>query len=195
MTYLLDTMIVSYFLQAEREAELAAAARRCSMAVVGEVRKELENDKKRGGKSFRRWFDTSGIQLIEIEIGTAAHATLAALVNPTSSEKNLGERASIALAASDASLTFVTNDKNGVSVALREIWTPGERILGLAVFLRRLFDQHALEDPLVLDDVMAVAITSPQQQPTWWASWRAGAVFVQQAATTARGGDVVDARG
>jgi hypothetical protein len=47
----------------------------------------------------------------------------------------------------------------------------------------------ALEDPKTLDDVMAVALTSPQQQPTWWAPWRAGfasagaAVVAQPAAT------------
>jgi hypothetical protein len=174
VTYLLDTMIVSYFLQAQREADLAMAARRCPMSLVDEVRKELENDTKRGGRSFKKWLDASGIEPRAIEVGTVAHSTLAALVSPTSTGKNLGERASIAIAASDASLTFVTNDKNGLCVALREIWMPGERILGLAVFLRRLFEQHALEDPMVLDDVMTIATHSPKQQPTWWASWRAG---------------------
>lgn len=174
MTYLLDTMIISYFLQAQREADLAKAAKRSPMALVDEVRKELENDKKRGGRPFKKWLDDSGIEPRAIEVGSPAHATLVALVTPASTVKNLGERASIALAASDASLTFVTNDKNGLCVALREIWMPGERILGVAVFLRRLFEQGALEDPLILDDVMTIAINSPQQQPTWWASWRAG---------------------
>ena len=173
MTYLLDTMIVSYFLQAQRETELATAAKRCSIALVEEVRRELENDKTRGGRFFKKWFDASGIKPLAIELGTPAHATLAALVSPISTGKNLGERASIAVAASEATLTFVTNDKNGLCVALREIWMPGERVLGLAVFLRRLFEEHALEDPNALDDVMAVALTSPQQQPTWWASFRA----------------------
>lgn len=184
MTYLLDTMIVSYFLQSQHEVELAMAAKCSPMALVNEVRHELENDKKRGGRSFKKWLDTSGIKSCAIEVGTPAHNTLVALVSPASTSKNLGERASIAIAASDASLTFVTNDKNGLCVALRELWMPGERILGIAVFLRRLFEQRALEDPLVLDDVMAIAVTSPQQQPTWWASWRAGlATFDAPAAT------------
>ncbi|MEO5725560.1 MAG: hypothetical protein ABI134_32495 [Byssovorax sp.] len=106
-----------------------------------------------------------------IEVGSDASATLAQLLNPTSPKKNGGERASIALTACDASLTFVTNDKNGMWIALRELWRPGERILGVAVFLRRLFEQAALQDPLVLDDVLSLARS---QQPTWWASWRAG---------------------
>ncbi len=173
MTYLLDAMIVSYFLQAGRENDLAMAARCCSMALVDEVRGELLRDKKRGGKPFKKWFDASGIATLAIELGTSAHATLAALVSPAVTAKDLGERASIALAASEASLTFVTNDKNGASLALREIWVPGERVLGLAVFLRRLFEQRGLEDPKALDEVMAIALTSPKQQPTWWAPWRA----------------------
>lgn len=173
MTYLLDTNVVLYFLQAQRETKLANAAKRCSMALVDEARKEIEKGKDHGGKSFRRWFDASGIQSIAIELGTPAHATLAALVGPAPAVKHLGERASIALAAWEPSLTFVTNDKNGLLLALREIWMPGERVLGFAVFLRRLFEQSALEDPQVLYDVMAVSNTPPQNTPTWWASWRA----------------------
>ena len=68
--------------------------------------------------------------------------------------------------------TFVANDKNGLWIALRELWMPGERLLGLAVFLRRLFEQSTLEDPLILDEVMSVA-GGPAQRPTWWAPWRA----------------------
>lgn len=52
MTYLLDTMLVSFFLRAGREVELAAAASRCPMAMVDELRQELEKDRRRGG-AFR----------------------------------------------------------------------------------------------------------------------------------------------
>ncbi len=171
MTYLLDTNIVSYFLQAERKEDLAKAAGICAMAIVAEVRKELRKDPKRRGV-FERWFDASGIEVRAIEIGSPAHATLAALVGPVPTPKDLGERASIALAATDPTLTFVVNDKNGLWLALREIWSPGERVLGIAVFLRRLVDLHALDDLSAVDDVMAIA-TNAQQQPSWWVSWRA----------------------
>src|SRR5262245_21217005 len=139
MTYLLDTMIVSYFLQAGREAALAAAAGRSAMAVVDEVRQELEGERDRGGKAFRSWVSTSSIEVRAIEVGSAASGTLARLLSPMLPAKGRGERASIALAGSDATLTFVTHDKNGMWLALRELWMPGERVLGLAVFLRRLF--------------------------------------------------------
>ncbi|MBN1208406.1 MAG: hypothetical protein JXB05_26335 [Myxococcaceae bacterium] len=173
MTYLLDAMIVSYFRQAGHEDALAAAAKRCSMALVDEVRRELEADRSRGGRPFMRWLDTSNIGVRSIAVGSPASATLAQLLNPALPDKGRGERASIALAAHDVSLTFVTNDKNGMWIALRELWMPGERILGLAVFLRRLFEQAALMDPGVVDDVISIAIEAAQR-PTWWASWRAG---------------------
>ncbi len=172
MIYLLDTMIVSYFLQAAREGELAAAAKRCPMALVDEVRRELESDRDRGGGPLKKWLAASGIEVRSIAVGSAASTMLDQLLPPASPNKGRGERASIALAASDASLTFVTHDKNGVWLALREIWVPGERILGLAVFLRRLFEAGALTDPIVLDEVVSIALDAAQR-PTWWASWRA----------------------
>jgi hypothetical protein len=171
VTYLLDTNIVSYFLQAEREADLASASAMSAMALVEAVRGELEKDPKRGGRAFKKWLDGSRIEVRSIEVGAPAHATLAALVGPTSTAKDLGERASIALAASDPTLTFVANDKNGLVLALRELWSPGERVLGLAVFLRRLVEEGALVNPEAIDDVMAVA--NARQQPSWWVSWRA----------------------
>ena len=102
MSYLLDAMIVSYFRQAGREAEFAAAAKCCSMAMVEEVRRELEADPKRGGRSFKAWFGTSNIDVRSIAVGSPASVTLAQLLNPVTPDKGRGERASIALAAHDA---------------------------------------------------------------------------------------------
>jgi len=173
VTYLLDTMVVSYFLQSNREGELSNAARRLPMAVVDEVRKELEGDRDRGGPAFKRWLGGSGIQVRAIEVGTPASATLVHLLNPTNPDKGRGERASIALAASDDTLTFVTHDKGGMWLALRELWAPGERMLGLAAFLRRLFDLRGIQDPAALDEIISIAML-PAQRPTWWAQWRGG---------------------
>ncbi len=55
MTYLLDTNVVSYFLQASREKELSVAAKVKRLAIVGEVRDELVADTKRGGPAFSKW--------------------------------------------------------------------------------------------------------------------------------------------
>jgi len=41
VTYLLDTNVVSYFLQASREKDLSDAAKFIPLAIVGEVRDEL----------------------------------------------------------------------------------------------------------------------------------------------------------
>jgi hypothetical protein len=172
VTYLLDTNIVAYFLEAGREGDLAAAAKRCPMTIVGEVRTELEKNKDRGGRFFTQWLATSSINVHTINVGSPASSTLAQLRKLASSRKDLGERASIALIASDPSLTLVSNDKGAMWLSLRELWKPGERILGLAPSLRRLFEQRALEDPAVLDEVMAIRSTAAQR-PTWWASWRA----------------------
>jgi hypothetical protein len=80
-----------------------------------------------------------------------------------------GERASIALAASDADLVFAGMDKGAMWIALRELWTPGERMIALPVFLRRLVDAGAFSGDAA-DDVMR---HSNQIFPTWWADWRA----------------------
>lgn len=141
------------------------------MALVEEVRQELERKREHGGKAaFRKWLDTSNIHVLSMDVGSSASNTFAQLLNPASS-KDRGEQASIALAAFDDTLTFVTHDHIAQQLALRELWRPGERVLSLPVFLRRLMEQKALEDSVVLDDIVSHAMKPP---PTWWASWRAG---------------------
>jgi hypothetical protein len=44
----------------------------------------------------------------------------------------------VALSLVEPDFSFVTHDKNGAWRALREMWAPGERLLGVAPFLRRL---------------------------------------------------------
>jgi hypothetical protein len=175
VTYLLDTCVVSYFLQGGRERELAAAARRCPMAVVEQVARELEGDPGRGGQPFTRWLSASGIEVRPLLTTSPAFSVFAQLRSANEKkERHSGERASIALAAFDDTLSFVTNDQGAVWIALRELWTPGERLLGLFVFLRRLFDIEALRDPSVVDDVLRHANT--KIRPTCWPSWWAGLV-------------------
>lgn len=175
MTYLLDTNIISYFLQAQHEDELAIAAKVVSMAIVDEVRKELEEDGTRGGPSFRRWLSKSNIVVHSISVGSTTAQTLIALSpqgpNGESIIKGLGERASTAIAAHDASLMLVTNDKNAAWMALKELWMPGDRVLRLPVFLRKLWAQSAIDKPSVLDDVMKKAHQRDEPWPTWWLDW------------------------
>ena len=173
MTYLLDTMIVSYFLDTQREKELSSAAQTCKLAIVDEVRVELANDPDRGGAAFAKWLATSGISVRSIDRTSPASATLASLLRPNAPKDGLGERASIALAAHDADLTFVTHDKGAMKIALPELWMHGERLLVFAPFLRRMHDLGAVRDPQVIDDVFDRGSSSTPGQPTWWPSWRA----------------------
>ncbi len=169
MTYLLDTNVVSYFLQASREKELSDAAKVVPLAIVGEGRDELGADSKRGGPAFAKWLATSGIDVKELLVGSPAANTLAQLASGAATAKNLGERATVALSLVEAGFTFVTHDKNGAWLALRETWTPGERLLGVAPFLRRLYEAKALTDATVLDDLIPFA----EPRPSWWGAWRA----------------------
>ena len=169
MTYLLDTNIVSFFLHASREQELAVAAKTTPLAIVGEVRVELAADPRRGGGAFAQWLGNSNIEVKEIVLGSPAHAALAQLLVGSTTAKNLGERASVALTLSDPTFTFVTYDKNATWLALRELWAPGEHLLGVAPFLRRLFEDKSLIDVAAIDDVIA----STDIRPSWWGTWRA----------------------
>jgi hypothetical protein len=72
VTYLLDTNVASYFLQASREKELSDASKVVPLAIVGEVRDELGADTKRGGPAFARWLATSGI-LLTLAMGRSRH--------------------------------------------------------------------------------------------------------------------------
>ena len=169
MTYLLDTNVVSYFLQAAREKELSEAAKIVPLVVVGEVRDELGADPKRGGPAFGKWLATSGIDVKELLLGSPAANHLAQLTSGAVTAKNLGERASVALSLVEPGFIFVTHDKNGAWLALRETWSPGERLLGVAPFLRRLYEARALTDATVLDDLILFA----DPRPSWWGAWRA----------------------
>ncbi|MES1206008.1 MAG: hypothetical protein ABUS79_08720 [Pseudomonadota bacterium] len=172
---MLDTMIVSYFLEVDCEQELANAAKAFPMTIVEEVRRELRNHKTRGGKNFDKWLATSNIEVRSIVVGSPASVTLAQLLRPEAPADGRGERASIALAASDPSLTFVTHDNAATIMAVRELWTAGERVLGLAAFLRRLFDNALVTNHDAAQEIMSLAYAAAPQWPTWWATWRAAA--------------------
>ncbi|MBK7076677.1 MAG: hypothetical protein IPH44_30735 [Myxococcales bacterium] len=167
MTYLLDNNVIQYFLHARHETELAEAAKRCSLAVADEVRSELTQTPNTGKRACA-WLDASPIIVLPIEVGSPEDATFTQLT-PLTALKNHGEGASIALAAHRDDLVFVANDKNAMWRALAELHRPGERMIGVPVFLRRLRDAAGLSTD-ALDDVIACW---NGKRPTWWADWRA----------------------
>jgi hypothetical protein len=168
VTYLLDANVVSYFLQVRRESDLAAAASVAPCAIVDEVRRELANDPVRGAR-FREWLPTSNVRVIPIAVGSDADAVLNRLQLAVTTTRGKGERASIALAATNDDLIFTGMDKGAMWIALRELWSPGERLVALAGFLRRLVDAHAMIGEAAED----VLRQSKQLVPTWWPGWRA----------------------
>ena len=165
MTYLLDTMVVSFFYDTMRD-ELARAAGRCKMALVGEVYNELKTPKKPG---FKEWFGKANIALLDITVDSDAFITLNKLLNPKL-KSNLGERASIAWMANNPGFVLVTHDKNAMWIASREICCARNGIMGLPVFLRRLFDAEKLSNPSVLDVI--ISCLDETHKPTWWDTWR-----------------------
>lgn len=160
MPYLLDTQVVSYFLQARREAALAEAAEITPCVIAEIVRDELSEDATRGAL-FDRWLPTSHLGVISIAVGSPAEALWKRL-QPRVTQRGRGERASIALAATHGDHVFTGMDKGGMWLALRELWGPGERLISLPVFLRRLVDGNALAGDAA-DDVMR---RSNQHLPT-----------------------------
>ncbi len=64
----------------------------------------------------------------------------------------------------------MANDKNALWLALRELHAPGERLIGVPVFLRRLVEGGLPID--AADDVLGECGTPT---PTWWRDFSANA--------------------
>ncbi len=139
------------------------------MAIVEEVRDELTRQGRDGAAKVQTWLAESPIGVRGISVGdSAATAVFRHLqADAVSVQRNRGERASIALAASDPSLVLVANDKGALWVALHELWQPGERVVTVPVFLRRLCDVGSLARPAATDLVNLHHL----RRPTWWADW------------------------
>lgn len=166
--YLLDTSILSCFFRQEQESALAACTAAVQIITLEEVCDELRRD-PRVDERLRRFLPSSGIKVASIPLGSIAHDMLCQLHPKVSLTKNLGERACIALAATqEPAATFVASDKGAMWIALRELHQPGVRLLGLHVFLRRLHESAGLPLP-ALD---AVAAESHLPLPLWWLPWR-----------------------
>lgn len=166
MTYLLDNNVLQYFFHAGREQDLIDVTRKTSLAIAREVFEEACRGKH--GARARKLLPGEEIIVFDIVVGSPVDQTLQAL-RPLVSTSGGGERESIALAVHDPGLVFVANDKNAMWMALHELHTGGERMIGVPVFLRRLHATTGLAQA-VIDDVMRYW---SGRRPTWWPSWRA----------------------
>lgn len=165
--YLLDNNVVSYFLNAEQKTELARIASSLSVGVVREVHEEALRYKRKGDE-YRAWQPSSGITVLDISVGGAASTCLGKL-KTTTGIKDLGELASIALAFEDEALVVVSNDHNGLVLALAELVGPGERVIKFSTFLRRAHTAVGLSRTCV--SAVATKSQLPRSPPTWWADW------------------------
>lgn len=178
VTFLLDTNVLLDFQNSDLLPSLVRAAETVDMAVAEQVFDEVTlvrttDSDALVGKKRRAAAALQGARLTKIEIlpGTPEATLMQALLAPlqTVREKDHGEAASIAVAASDADLLFVTGDKTAVLWALNELFHTGERVMRVPVFVRTLFDRGAL----LADEVRQVAEKAANHGavPSWWRSW------------------------
>jgi hypothetical protein len=136
------------------------------LGIVGGVRDELERHKSHGA-AFKKWLPSSGLTVIEIVLGSALLGLLQQLIT-RADLKDHGEHATVAVAAMAPGMVFVANDRNAVWLAIHELHLPGERVIGLQVFLRRAREVGDL-DKTTIDDVFKAS--NPKLRATWWGPW------------------------
>ncbi|WP_437276345.1 hypothetical protein WME90_34570 [Sorangium sp. So ce375] len=180
MTFLLDANVLVDFQNAQLLSALVDAAQTLDMAVAEKVFDEVtlpkpDDSSDLVGKKRQAAAALDGARIRKIEIlpGTQEATLMQALLAPlqTVKEKDQGEAASIAIAASDAGLLFVTGDKTAVLWALNELFHTGERVMRVPVFIRTLFLRGALPASAVKQ--VAARAASHGAVPSWWQSWLA----------------------
>jgi hypothetical protein len=169
VTYLVDNNVISYFFNAGVKRQLTAIADVLPLAVVREVHDEAA--KAAFGNEYKNWQSTSKLKLVDLLVGGPGSKLLTELRRASSSLKDLGEHASIALAAEDKQYVFVANDKNALWIALRELYEPREVVIRLSTFLRRVADANAMTKSCAID--IAKKSQLEDALPTWWANWLA----------------------
>lgn len=166
--YLLDANVISYFLRDGHDDLLfEVIATAVDVVIVEEVRDELSAHKKFGSR-FAHRLEGSSIIVVGLELGSKAADLYARLHPDPTWTKDKGEHASIAWAALHPELVFVANDKNALWLALAELHEPGERMIGVRVFLRRMGDTV---DGLSRGAIEAVASACQGRAPSWWGEW------------------------
>lgn len=180
MTFLLDANVFLDFQNAELLPELVAAAHVVDMAVAEKVFDEVTLPKSGDssalvGKKRQAALALRGARINKIEIvpGTLEAELMQSLLAPFqgTKDKDQGEAASIAVAAGDLTLLFVTGDRTAVLWALNELFHKGERVMRVPIFIRRLFEHRALDKETVKG--VAIRAASHGAIPSWWSSWMA----------------------
>jgi len=167
------------FQKARHLDALTEASAHVPLIMVEEVYDEVTDPRngKHADAASRAKFaiDGSKINRRSIALGSIHATTFASLrTGKSSATADLGEAASIALAAHDASLTFVSNDAAATLRGLQEL---RGRTLSFHPFVAVLVERGALT--MAKAGTLATAIRAlgdwKATHPLWWDNWLAAA--------------------
>lgn len=174
--FLLDTGIVLGFQKSNQLHALIQAAENVPIAIVEEVYDEITDP--RNGKhaasalSAKTAIGASKITVRSIAVGSPEAVTFGSLrLGKTSPTADLGEAASLALAAHDLGLTFVTNDAAACLKGLQEL---RGRTLSFHPFVAILVERGGMT--MGTAGILAAAIRGlvdwRASHPLWWDGWQ-----------------------
>jgi hypothetical protein len=173
--YLLDTGIVLGFQKSGHLDALTDSARVLPIGLVEEVYDEITDPRgdrhKKAAAEAQTAIDGSRIEVRSIALGSAAAQTMGTLrLGKTSRTADLGEAASIAVAAHDPVLTFVTNDAAASLRALQEL---RGRTLSFHPFLALVVEAGGLSSERAAHIAKAIQALSDWRatHPHWWERW------------------------
>lgn len=167
--YLLDCMVVSYFLQAKQKDALGLIGDHVGIAIADAVHDELLADTHRGPE-YAKWQRKAKVAIHALAVGGAGARVLAALEAQIGGRRDKGERKSIAIASEAPELVFVTHDVRATFLALRELGSGGERVVSFFEFVRRGQAAAGITRAAV-EACASIALREPKHEPTWWRAW------------------------
>jgi hypothetical protein len=175
--YLLDTGIVLIFQKTGHLEALTLATRTVNILLVEEVYDEVtepRNDKhKEAASAAKTTLDDSDAEVVSILLGSPVADTYSALRGgKQSATANVGESASIAYAAHNRDVVFVTNDRAASFLALRELRGRTMTFHTLTVLVDdRAMVRHRAKE--VVDAIPGVKDLWAVR-PLWWDDWVLG---------------------
>lgn len=183
MEPLLDACTISYLFAAGQKEFIREAAAISRIHTVLQVTEELEKETQWGAgfkklkdelAANERWvvheliFPTPEHRLFnQLRQGIPQHGRLR-LGHGKLKEKDQGELASIALAASQPDLVFVTEDRGAMHWAIDELPGFPGRVLRTAAWLRAVRERGGNFDVGGLERWSKVV---PRPLPSWWNDW------------------------
>lgn len=184
MEALLDACAVSYLFQAGQKEFIRGAAHVSRIHFVLEVVEELKKETT-WGKGFEKLLaelSASGhCEVHELLVGSPEQRYFNSLRANSTSPKDQGEHASIALAVYRPDLVFVSEDDGAIRRAVVELPGFPARVTRTAAWLRFVDEQGGKLDRDGLARWTTLMMEKEKKAkkpvlPRWWASWLGGSV-------------------